>query len=496
MRRWTSLIGIWITWVSISTAQTYHFTYNDESQQINEHIINLKLELAQELLISTSEKQPLNLSHRHLQSYLDFFYLFISEEEAYFDQFQNRKKEHLDALKQLDDSDPYKQFAMAEIKLHSAIIRSKFGELLGASREVLSAYKLLSDNQKKFPDFIYNQKSLSVIHSLIETVTLPGIIKKLFGIKGSIAQGLEEIESVIEYSHAHDAFLFKEEADAIYTYMLYYQANREQEAIHYMHHSRLNPKASLLATFLFSKLSQRNGQNEVALQLLQQKPTGDKYSRFDFLILQEGICLLRAGDKSAIDLLKQFTQQFEGRHYIKSAYQKLAWASLIFDEDLAGYKSYMQKVDEEGHDLVDADKQALTESKVNEIPDPILLKARLLYDGGYYHKAMQLLTTKAYAYTIGQRSIEYNYRLGRVCQALKNYPDAIEFYSATIQHDISQQSYYTCNAMLQSGKIYESQKDYEKARALYSKCLDMNPNQYKNSLHQKAKTGLVRIDSK
>ena len=497
MRQWISLVALWIMWWSTTcTAQAYHFTYNEESKVINEHIIELKLSKAQTLLDQALRHQPYNLSHRHLQSYLDFFQLFISEDETYFYEFQNRKSEHLDLLDKLEESDPFKKFAKAEIKLHSAIIRSKFGQLLGASREVLSAYKLLTSNESAFPDFIYNKKSLSVIHSLVETVTLPGIIKKLFGIKGSISQGIEEIEAVKAYSYIDETFLFAEEVDAIYVYMLYYQANREEEAIHYMHHCRLDPNASLLATFLLSKLSQRNGQNQQALELLRQKPSGPDFSQFDFLTLQEGICLLRAGDRAAIDSIQRFTKAFGGRHYIKSAYQKLAWANLVFDEDLAGYKNYMQQVEDKGHNLVDADKQALEESKAQIIPDPILLKARLLYDGGYYHKAMQLLTTKAYAYNQkGNQAIEYNYRLGRICQALKNYHEAIYHYEATARLDAEKKTYYACNATLQTGKIYESQREYDKAKGLYEACLGMSPKQYKNSLHQKAKTGLVRIKS-
>ena len=134
---------------------------------------------------------------------------------------KKNKSKRIDLLKEhLKDDDPYKRFVIAEIQLQWALARSKFNQLFRAGREVVNAYNLLEDNAKDFPDFIYNKKSLSIIHSLIETITIPGIFKKIFGIDGSIELGLQEIEEVIDYSHNHD-FLFAEEADAIYAFILF-----------------------------------------------------------------------------------------------------------------------------------------------------------------------------------------------------------------------------------------------------------------------------------
>lgn len=473
-----------------SSAQV-HFEYKSVHQSIYRDIIDLKLDSAAQKLQELNSSD--NLAAVHLGNYLDFFRLFITEDAALFKQFKSDKEKRLKSLDQLDDEDPYKRFAQAELKLHSALLRSKFGELVGASRELYGAYKLLRANAKAFPDFIYNKKSLSVIHTLVETVSLPGVIKKLFKIKGSLAQGISEIEEVIAHSYAHQDFMFKEEVDAIYIYILFYQANQKAKALEYLETSRIYPTVSPLSAFLSATIHQRAGNNDKALQILEGKPEVESQAAFPYLDLMEGVCRLRMGDASADQYLKSFLGDFKGRHYIKDAYQKLAWHALLYGEGLEEYDKKMTFAERRGEALVDADKQALKEATRNRNPNKILLKARLLYDGGYYTRAHTLLTINAQDFqNSSQHNMEFNYRMGRICQALKNYPEAMKYYGKTMIVENSS-SYYTCNAALQSGLILESQAREGQALHYFRRCLEMDPEDYKSSLHQKAKTGIQRI---
>lgn len=475
-------------------AQSYYFEYNNQSREIYKDIIDLKLSSAEKRLELMKLGDTNNLVYLHLENYLDFFELFINEDFNQFKILEKNKARRIELLeKHLDDSDPYKNFAIAEINLQWALTRSKFDQLFKSGREIYSAYNLLKENVKNHPDFIYNKKSLSIIHSLIETITLPGIFKKVFGIEGSIELGIEEINQVIDYSYKED-FIFIEEADAIYAFILFYQKNEREKALDFILESRLNPEESLLANFLITKLLQRSGKNELALETLKSRPTTEQYSRFFYLDYLEGLCLLRKLDTTAIDKIKFYLQNFEGRHYIKEAYQKLAWYELVFNESIPNYKYYMSLVESKGYKLLDDDKQAYKEFKSDLIPNPILLKSRLLCDGGYYNKALNLMTKNAYKFhTNGQYTLEFNYRIGRIYQALKNYPDAIKYLSNTVNNGFYDESYFACNAALQLGKVYEKLNMNEIAMNHYKECLKIYPEEYRNSLHQKAKTGLERL---
>ena len=472
----------------------YTFEYTPQAHLIYNDIIDLKLDNAKAGIQKMRQSEPHNLSILHLAYYVDYFELFITEDFTLFEKLEKNKNKRLDLIdKNLDNSNPYKKFAKAEINLQWALTRSKFNQLFKASREVLSAYKLLEKNQKEHPEFIYNKKSLSIIHSLIETITLPGLFKKVFGIKGSIAEGVKEIKDVIEYSH-EEKFIFTAEADAIFTFILFYQLNERQEGFDYILNSRLDPTESLLSNFLIAKIARRAGENEKALNTLLSRPTGDAYSEFFYLDYMEGLSLLYKLDTSSVTKINDYIHNFSGRHYIKEAYQKLAWAALVFEEDIPAYKYNMLQVQSQGYALLDDDKQALKECERHDIPDPVLLQARLLFDGGYHEKAYTLLIRNAYKYTGNELlAIEFNYRIARVCQELKNFPDAIKFFNNTLSNSSSHSSYYSCNAALQLGIIYENQELYKEAQSYYNKCLDIKPNEYRSSLHQKAKTGLNRI---
>ncbi|MBX7204045.1 MAG: hypothetical protein K1X81_01345 [Bacteroidia bacterium] len=54
----------------------------------------------------------------------------------------------------------------------------------------------------------------------------------------------------------------------------------------------------------------------------------------------------------------------------------------------------------------------------------------------------------------------------------------------------------TANSCLRLGYIYEQQNDYPKAVYYYKKCMSYTNHEYKNSLAQKAKTGLKRIEER
>ena len=489
-------IGLLISLLTTVCSGQVYFEYSSEIREIYSQLIDLKLDAAEERLQDYMHEAPENVAAVHMESYLDFFRLFISEDEALFEGFKERKNKRLERLEALPEHLPSRRFALAETKLQSALIRAKFDQVIGASRELYSAYRLLKKNEDEFPEFIYNKKSLSIIHSLVETVSLPGVVKTVFGIEGSLERGLEEIEALVAYSHATPDFPFKEEVDAIYVYILQYQANLPAEATSYLARARFNPIQSPLSTFILAKTNMRAGDNEAALALLQHRPRGEGYAAFPYLDMMEGVCLLRKGDPRARALLTRFLTKFSGRHYIKEAYQKLAWAALIHDGDIPAYKQYMGKVEREGYAVVDGDKQALQESTGHAIPDPILLRARLLYDGGYHTKALSLLTREAYRYAEDEQlELEFVYRMGRIYHALGNYVEAISWYAKVMEADVTGRHYFACNAALQSGIIYESQHNLRAARRLYESCLEMKPSAYKSSLHQKAKSGLQRIQS-
>lgn len=472
-------------------AQGY-FEVTPQIEDAYEKVSQLRFEEGRAVIANIKNTDPDNKLVYLVENYIDFFTIFINEEKEEFDRLVENKDKRLAEIDKGDRDSPYFLFAKAEINLQWATARLKFGETYTPLTEVYRAYKFLEHNEKDHPDFIENKKSLSIIHALSESI--PGAVRFIMRVRGSIEQGTAEIEEVVDHSK-RNPFLFREESYAIYSYILFFQNNKKEEAFDLLFNADIDHTVSPLMCFLKANIAQKNGHNELAMKILEERPKSSAYFDFPYLDLMYGKYKLYKLDEDADEYIHKFLDRFEGRHFVKEAYQKLAWYELAQNEDITAYKKYMELCQNEGHALVDEDKQALRESETKLIPNPTLLKARLLFDGGYYSSAYALLVRKAYLFPIeNEDQLEFNYRMGRVTHELGNYPEAIEYYNITMQQGRDQRSFMACNAALQIGLILEGQQKYRQAKQYYNRCLEISPNRYKSSLHQKAKSGMERVE--
>jgi tetratricopeptide (TPR) repeat protein len=150
-----------------------------------------------------------------------------------------------------------------------------------------------------------------------------------------------------------------------------------------------------------------------------------------------------------------------------------------------------------GNDDVDEDKEALKEANSGIRPHIGLLKARLLFDGGYLDQALMIMTQHASENWSRPRDRgEYTYRLARIYDEKKDVPKALQLYQQTIDHCRNETWYFAANSSLHMGYIYETRKEYAKARACFEQVMHYPNTEYKDSLDQKAKASLERIKGK
>jgi len=116
-----------------------------------------------------------------------------------------------------------------------------------------------------------------------------------------------------------------------------------------------------------------------------------------------------------------------------------------------------------------------------------------LNDGGYNEQAIALLKTKnADDFTEPTDKLEYTYRTGRIYDDMNHDDSAIKYYQTAIALGINRTEYYASRAALQIAMIYEQQGNKTVAIQYYKKCLDMPDHDYKDSMDQKAKSGIAR----
>jgi hypothetical protein len=480
--------------LSNQTQATGYFDFSAEARSAYDLATQLRLEEAKQKVAQLKISSPDNLAAYYIENYIDFFTIFINEDKKEFQKLEKAKDERIKKIKTGDSDSPYYLFMQAEIKLQWALVRLKFEEYVTALFEIKSAYKLLEKNQKRFPDFVANKKSLAIMHAMIGTVpdNYRWGVKLLSGMDGTIAQGQKELEEVIDYGKKQD-FIFEQEAVVLYAFLMLHLNNKSADAWNIISNSKLDHKTSPLSAFALANLAMRTGRNAEAIKILSERPTAANFHSFHYLDYMMGVAKLRELDGEAVLYLKQYVQNFKGQNYIKEAYQKLAWDAAL-KSDTKACQGYMKDCQQYGHAFVESDKNALKEAKEGLLPNTTLLKARLLFDGGYYQRAYDLLKGKSHAdFNDLKSQLEFNYRLGRITHQLKLTEEAVHYYNITIEKGRKQSYYFACNSALQLGKLYESLKNYGQAKQNFKKCLEIYPEEYQSGLHQQAKAGLNRL---
>jgi tetratricopeptide (TPR) repeat protein len=121
-----------------------------------------------------------------------------------------------------------------------------------------------------------------------------------------------------------------------------------------------------------------------------------------------------------------------------------------------------------------------------------------LFDGGYYEKALAAITSsKTTGFLKNSKdTLEFSYRIGRIYHEWGKTETAIPFYLKTIENGSESPYYFAANAALQLGMIFEQKADYIKSAEYYELAQSMKNKEYRNSINQKAKAGLNRIQDK
>jgi tetratricopeptide (TPR) repeat protein len=172
--------------------------------------------------------------------------------------------------------------------------------------------------------------------------------------------------------------------------------------------------------------------------------------------------------------------------------QKISWAYYLQGNKTEAEKYRLLTV-KNGNTDSDADKKAYRDARKSLWPNPVLLKARILNDGGYQKEALAILKGKTVdSFPKPEEALEYAYRMARIYDDMGKDDEAIDYYQATIKAGKDRQEYYAARAAVQIGYIYEMRGQKAKAIAFYQQCLDMGDHEYKDSLDQRAKSGIAR----
>jgi tetratricopeptide (TPR) repeat protein len=122
------------------------------------------------------------------------------------------------------------------------------------------------------------------------------------------------------------------------------------------------------------------------------------------------------------------------------------------------------------------------------------LRARLLFDGGYYRRSLAELAGRPIAqFPTFSDQLEFTYRLARVYDKLGMAGQAEKHYAQTVRNGEAHTFYFAANAALHVGRLHESAGRRDEAIRWYRRCLAMRNHEYQDSIDQRAEAGLNRL---
>ncbi len=472
------------------------FEVNSNCKEAYNKIICLQFNEAQLLLTNEQVKSPDNSFRVYLENMIDFLKVFLSEDKSVFKTLHERKNSRIEIFENDPSISPWKRYVLADTYLEWAVVRLKFREFVSAAFDVSKAYDLLNENTQLYPMFFPNMKGLGVLHSVIGSV--PDEYKwllKLVSLKGSTSQGLKELLQLLKISKSDENYHFLYPECLFYlTYStLQFQSDKKEalNLLRYYEDQKIVTESPILAVSKASIYIQ-NGKSADAEKTLYEV---EKYaSIFNLIDYQMGLAKLNQLKPDSYKYFFKFLMHFKGENLIKSAYQKIAWYYLL-ENNAPKYHEYMQLMFSKGETYTESDKQAMREAQLGNAPTLVLLKSRLLFDGGDYPNALSLLQNIEHSkyFSNARDVLEYSYRLARIYHEMGNTPLAISNYERTLKEGIDKPYYFVANSALQLGLIYEVKKEKAKAILYFKMCLSLSPEEYKSSLHQKARAGLLRL---
>ncbi len=466
------------------------FDFTPNLQKAYSEVFKLKVQSGRELLLKENPKNPFRI---YVEDFADMAELINSENENQYEKWLSKEEKRLDEIEDLDEKSPYNRFLRAEIKLHWALIKIRFGHEVKAGYNVIQAYKLLEENQKLFPNFLPNLKSLGCLHVLIGSVPdKQRWIPKLLGLRGNIQLGMNELRSAAKDkvwgTEARFCTTF------IQAYVLKYDAKQNAEMLQFADNQSDNLNINMVAT----AISLKDNRTEQAIELLKQTPKDASYLYFPIFELYKAETQLFKGNYlQAILAYQTYLRNFKGQTFLKDTHYKLFLCNwLMGDEKKA--KLYLSKISEGGNTIAESDKAAQkfyeNFQKTKALPNKTLIKLRLLFDGGYFEEAQQELSTLPEKnFTNTKDQAEFNYRAGRIYQKLNQFDKAASYFERSVALTGSQEWSFAPNSALQLGYIQQQKGQKNKAKAHFEQAIAYKNHEYKTSIDNKARAALTEM---
>lgn len=382
------------------------------------------------------------------------------------------------------------EYARAEIRLHQAAAQVVFGHEVQGAWSLRQAYQQMAAVGKRYPNYLPARKTLGLMQFFIGS--LPEGYRwflNLLGLPGSVAGGLSNLRAAARQPND-----FQTEARILLALVEETYYKKPDEGLQLIRQLHQQQPDNLLYAYLLVSLHKKQHHTESALAAYRARPTGPGYVALPYLRHMAADLLLYQGDYAASRRENElFLQQYKGQHYRKDAWFKLYLAAWLDGDTLAAAR-YRSQITVGGHTVVEEDTYAQRFIEGRLPLNPLLTRARLQIDGGYYREALTTLAGfRRTATTPLRDQLEEPYRRARAWHLLGRPDSARLLYARTIALAGNAPYYFAPQAALQLGYLYQAEGQANMARIYFRKALGYPKHEYKNSTDTKAKLALKEL---
>lgn len=451
--------------------------------------------VAIDLLSNPSNRFPL-----YLKTQAAFIKAFVSEEPAHVQIFKTIAESSISQLLNENKVSLLRGFALGEIYFMTAVIQFREGEFVKGAWNLRKGYLLLNETRARNPLFLPVYKTLGLLHAVIGTIPDEYVwIAEIVGVRGSLTQGRNELISLVKASFKYPELKWIQTESLLFLFLVEMNLQNNQNSAGYILSCIANTGKELyssqILTYIKAGVEMHMGKNDNAISTLFALKMPDDAYKIYYLDYLKGITLLQKLDKGCNAYFFSFIGNYNGTSYKKSAYQKLGWYFLL-EGNLDKYYEYLSKAKLYGSTFTDPDKMANKEATEGPVPEPVLLRARLLSDGGYWTSALAALNAGDFdsASASKRNQLEYTYRLARIFDEMDSISLAEFYYKRVIDFGSCQPYYFAANSCIMLARLYENMGMNAEALYYYKKCKDLEFDEYYNSIIQKAKAGIAKLE--
>ncbi len=465
------------------------------------HIQQLQLQDARIRVEKEQLKNPKNYAVLLFMNYLEYLEIMISEDPAVMEKYRHNESLRVKELNKITHPGPLLAFVKAEIIMQWALVKLRLNDTKSATIHIRDAYKILSQNQKKYPLFLPQYKHLGWIQSF--TASIPSgyhWMVNMMGVSTDFSKGISYMDMALleDASYPLPAFMMKEAAYLRSTVAVYIE--KDKQKCRNLIQQYVSEPFQNLDIALSSMMYYMSGDNELMIDRLQQFYPLQGVIYFPQLDFLKGVGLLRKGDKACVGFLKQYLSQFKGYTNKAVANYYLA-VHFYLQGQMAESDVYLKETQKKRHVHTEQDKQACREAQAGLGKCKPLLQARFQLDGGYYQEALaslQLAEKDMQKWDVipqKEGMLELNYRKARVFHLMKKETDAIAAYTLVVQHSQKSPRHFGPYAAIYMGEIFEEKERYALALSYYQLALNdfKNNEEYRHTIEQKAKSGVNRV---